>query len=350
MGLFLSLKTLTSFYIIYCSLVLLCIATLAVFVIIFGRRARRNVRDEKITSLADGFSPLDIKRIFIGKTYPRKLTRALIVHWANCGYIKVKYVNKHRVRVTKIADMPRHDSEDALFFDRGVYARECEYFKLFARKIRHKAEVDLRHPLFTKADVKSVNMSFAVREDEGVYSAKHYSLKIFSIIISIIPFALTEIWIGTDTGVYMGIIFIFTAIIGLMVLMFVNEMPILFKLIWCGMWLGVSIGATIAYASASYDPFGAADVSAILLLLGPLFIIRFIDYREKNNLDDYSDLINYRKFLLHAPTDELNTADYIKALPFIYAFGIKPFVKRRFTNRICPDWYSGDKELKGALL
>ena len=52
------------------------IAVIFAFVLIFGLRAKRNVKREKITRMPDGFSPLDVKRIFIGKTYPQRLTRA----------------------------------------------------------------------------------------------------------------------------------------------------------------------------------------------------------------------------------------------------------------------------------
>ena len=342
--------TIASVYIIFAALVFGCGAALAVLVLVFGLRAKRNVKKETVTKLADGFSPLDIKRIFIGKTYPRRLTRALIVHWANRGYIDIKYVSRYTVRVTKKADMPPHDSEDAVFYDRGTYVRELELFKNFVKKIRHNATVDIRKSLFTKQEATAACNGFAVREDDGVYSAKHYTLKIISIIISVAPFALTTVWTGIDTGNFMGIMLFFMALIGLSVLKFAQDMPILFKLLWCGMWLGCSIGGFLSFAFQAYDPCGIAIIAAVLTLIGPMFIIRFIDYRERANLDDYSDLVNYRKFLLYAQRSELNKQDYYKALPFIYAFNLKPFVKHRFERRACPDWYKNDIEGKGALV
>lgn len=85
-----------------------CIFTVLVLALIFGPRALRNVKRRKITALPQGLSPLDVQRIFIGKTYPRKLTRALLVWWAQCGYIKIEQISKYKVRVRKLRGMPRH--------------------------------------------------------------------------------------------------------------------------------------------------------------------------------------------------------------------------------------------------
>lgn len=74
-------------YYVFAGLIYACILAIILLALVFGLRARRNVKHEKVTELAKGFSPLDVQRIFIGKTYPRRLTRALIVHWAQMGYI-----------------------------------------------------------------------------------------------------------------------------------------------------------------------------------------------------------------------------------------------------------------------
>ena len=74
-----------------------CILTICILALVFGLRARVYVKREKVTALPRGFSPLDVQRIFIGKTYPRRLTRALIVHWAQQGYIRVTYIKGCRV-------------------------------------------------------------------------------------------------------------------------------------------------------------------------------------------------------------------------------------------------------------
>ena len=95
-------------YYVISGLIYACIIAIILLALIFGLRAKTYVKREKITSLAKGFSPLDVQRIFLGKTYPRKLTRALIVHWAQMGYIRVKYIDKTYVRLTLVKNPPTH--------------------------------------------------------------------------------------------------------------------------------------------------------------------------------------------------------------------------------------------------
>ena len=296
------------------------IAVIFAFVLIFGLRAKRNVEHEKITRMPDGFSPLDVKRIFIGKTYPQRLTRALIAYWGERGYIKVKQLSRNTVRIIKLKGMPKHDSDDALFFDRGTYVRENALFQLLIKRTRNGKPVNLNRAIFTKDDA-SLMRNYAVREDEGVYSAKHYTLKIVTI-----------------------------ACIGLAVLMFVKEMPIVFKTIWCGGWLAGSTVAMCAGISWTHDPLGLSVTAIALLYVGPLFLVRFVDYREKNNLSDYSDLVNYRRFLLFEPAAELRSLDYYAALPLLYAFRIKRLVAHKFGEQPLPDWYVNETGKKGVLL
>ena len=329
-----------------------CVAVILILALIFGLRAKRNVKKEVVTKMPDGFSPLDVQRIFIGKTYPRRLTSALITHWAQMGYIKVKYLSKHTVRVTKIKDMPMHFDKDAVFFDRGTYVRERELFKAAMKKAAGGKPINIHAPLFKKETVTNISKEFAVREDEGVYSSTHYTLKLVTFALSILPLLLSAVLLGLLVGNYMTILLFFTALIGLIVLMFVKGMPIIFKAIWCGMWLGASVGGSLAMwiGSGVNDYLGVIYVAVILLFVGPIVLIRFVDYREKNNLSDYSDLVNYRKFLLRAAADELSGDDYYAALPFLHTFNIKWIVGRKFKGLPPPKWYTGDSENAGWLL
>lgn len=329
-----------------------CIAVICILALVYGRRARRNVKKERVTLLPQNFSPLDVKRIFIGKTFPRRMTRALITYWAQCGYISVKYISKFKVKITKLKNMPLHNEKGATFFDRGTYVRERDLFWYATKKAKDGKPFNLLRPMFTKNEIKTINNKYATREDEGVYTARHYRLKLITLALSLFPFVLAVLWLCIYTTNYVSLIFIGTAIIGLFVFMFVREMPIIFKLIWCGMWLGVSIGAVCAFYTDGdlYNPLHMQYAAVAIFFIGSLFLIRFVDYREKNNLAEYSDLINYRKYLLFTPKPELEKEDYYAVLPYLYAFGIKQLVKRKFKISRPPDWYSGDNECKGALL
>lgn len=96
-----------------------------------------------------------------------------------------------------------------------------------------------------------------------------------------------------------------------------------------------------------FDPLGLGYAAVATLFIGSFLMIRFVDFREKNNLSDYSDLMNYKKFLLFSGRDKLKDIDYYDALPFLYAFGIKPFLKYKFVKGELPEWYSGER---GSLL
>lgn len=205
-----------------------CLLVICILALFYGFRARRNVKKEKITSLSRGFSPLDIHRIFIGKTYPRRLTRALIVHWAQLGYIRVKYVGRFKVKLVCRRIPPVHNDEKAVFFDRGTYVRERDIFcTLFARS-GAEITVNLNKPLITSALAKTVNESYAAREDEGVYSAKHYKLKVLTFVLSFTPIVICSVY-HCITGAFTMIIPPFTILIGMFVLRFIKNAPFFFQ-------------------------------------------------------------------------------------------------------------------------
>ena len=78
--------------------------------------------------------------------------------------------------------------------------------------------------------------------------------------------------------------------------------------------------------------------------------MQFVDLREKINLADYSDLTNYRKFLLFSRKADLQTVDYYEALPYLYAFRIKGLVRRKFACDTLPDWFVSPSGERGSLL
>lgn len=339
-------------YYIFAGLIYACILAILLLALIFGLRARRCVKHEEVTALARGFSPMDVQRIFIGKTYPRRLTRALIVHWAQMGYIRVKHIDKTHVRLIRVKRLPKHDDEKAIFFDRGTYVRERTLFNsLF---FKQEVVVNINRPMFKKNKVKSVNASYAVREDEGVYSAKHYTLKVITFALSILPFALAGIYLcfaPQDNGLGIeGLICPFMMFLGMFAFRFIHEMPFAFRLVWSAGWVFPSVGLLIAAYLMVDDPLGICYAAIAILFIGSFLLIRFVDYREKNNLADYSNLVNYRKYFLLSKKKDLLKEDYYAALPFLYAFNIKFLVKRKFNTAELPDWYLTEDGKRGWLL
>ena len=326
-----------------------CILTIIILALIYGRRARRNVKREKVTALPRGFSPLDVQRIFIGKTYPRKLTRALIVHWAQLGYIRVTQVSKHLVRLMCIKKPPTHSNEKAVFLDRGTYVRERDIFiKLFPKDGAEKT-VNINKPLISRDQANFINGSYAVREDEGVYSSKHYKLKVFTFILALLPFFMCGIYCSI-VGKYTSLFFPIMMLLGMFVFRFAREIPFWFRLVWSALWVTPSVAFMIVEFNGILDPWLLGYASVAALFIGSFILIRFVDYREKNNLSDYSDLINYKRFLIFSGREKLKNVDYYEALPYIYAFNIKFLVKRKFLINGLPEWYENLNGKRGRLL
>ncbi len=337
------------FYYITAAIVYGCIAVLVVLSLYYGRRARRNVKKERVSRLPDGFSPLDVQRIFIGKTFPRRITRALVAWWAERGYISVTRTGFFTVELKRQKPFPYHYSKNAVFFDRGTYVRERDLFaKLFGRK--GSVTVNLFLPMFRKPS-KDKNEKYATREDVGVYSAKHYRLKIIALLLSVAPFVAATLFMVIEKGHSTLLVTLGMAAIGLFVLKFMTEIPIPFRLVWCGMWLGVPVGMLIASNLPPNDPAFINIAASAAMLIGTMVLVQFVDYRERINLSDYSDIVNYRKFLLRCKAEELSEEDYRAALPFIYAFRIKPLVGGKFKQFAAPEWYTDRRgEKRGAIL
>ena len=327
-----------------------CILLICILALYYGFRARRNVKREKITALPRGFSPLDIQRIFIGKTYPRKLTRALIVHWAQLGFVRVKYVSKYRVTLTCRRPMPTHSDDKAVFFDRGTYVRERDLFNKIFKNQGSQITVNINKPLISRSDAKYISSeAYAAREDEGVYSTKHYKLKVFTYILSFLPFTACGIYMCA-AGAMQGVILPFMIIIGTFVFRFILEIPFWFRLIWSSAWTITPAVLMIVYFSDAFDPFLLGWVSVATLFIGSFFLIRFVDFREKQNLSDYSDLVNFKKFLLFSGRTRLGSVDYYEVLPYLYAFNIKFLVKRKFMREVLPEWFVSEDGKRGSLL
>ena len=134
-----------------------CILVVIILAFVYGLRARAYVKRETVTALSRGFSPLDVQRIFIGKTYPRRLTRALIVHWAQMGYIRVEQISRYTVKLVCLKRPPVHNDEEAVFFDRGTYVRERDLFNAIFKRQGDQVTVNVNRPLVSLQTVKSIN-------------------------------------------------------------------------------------------------------------------------------------------------------------------------------------------------
>ncbi len=334
------------FYVIAAAISYGCILTVLVFDIVFGLRALFHVKRELVMSLPEGFSPLDYQRIIKGKTRPDQLTRALLVWWAQKGYIRIEGLTRNTVRVWKLKEMPPHN--EATFYDRGTYVRErkifCEVFFGVALESGFK-DIHVTAPLLRRKTAEEINKSFAIGENEGVFGAGHFILKIITQILCFVPYFLAVAWASystDDSGLYIG--FSIFSVIGVLALKYVLDIPRVIRIPFFSIWGGLPyVGIVLQYLSTVNDPWCFGLAALLFYALGTFFFILFADYREKENLEEYSLLFNYRKFLFTVRKKAVAKEDYYKILPFLYTINLGFLLKPKFRSEQLPDWYSGEE-------
>ena len=336
-----------AFYVIAAILSWGCIFTVLVFDVAFGLRARFRVKRERVTALPEGFSPLDYQRVMKGKTRPERLTRALLVWWAQRGYIEIKEKTARIVTVKKIKDMPPH--EEAQFFDRGTYVREREIFN-FVFQNKKPQDINLNKPLISRKNAENINKSFSIGENEGVFGAGHFILKIVTQILCFVPYFLAIAWGAVSSED--GMIYIATSIfsvIGVVALKYFTAVPPQIRIPFFSLWGCVPYGAVMfTYFQNVRDPWYFGVSALLFYSVGTFFFLLFADYREKENLKDYSMLYNFKKHLLFINKKAVDRENYYEILPMLYAMNLAFLLKRKFRSEQLPAWYRGQKG--GTLL
>lgn len=340
-----------AFYVIAAAISWGCIATVLVFDIVFGLRGFFHVKRENITELPKGFSPLDYQRVMRAKTSPHRLTRALLVWWAQRGYLRIEGRGGSTVRVWKLKNMPPHDKAE--FYDRGTYVREKEIFDYVFSGVNLETgykDININVPLVGRKSGEAINKSFAIGENEGVFGTGHFLLKIITQALCIVPYFLAIAWASinhTDNrGLYIGLSIF--SVIGVLALKYLTPLPAGIRYPFFAIWGGVPYCALFgSYARNVYDPWYFGYAALVFYAVGTFILILFADYREKENLEDYSMLYNYRKHLFFLPKKAVDPEDYYEILPFLYTIRLAPVLKPKFRSEKLPDWYQGKK---GALL
>lgn len=338
------------FYVIAAVISWGCILTVLVFDIAFGLRARFRVKKERVTELPKGFSPLDYQRVMKGKTRPDRLTRALLVWWAQRGYIRIGELDGRTVRVWKLKNMPPHT--EAEFYDRGTYVRERKIFNHVFSDVNTSGgykDIKINAPLLSRSAAASVNKSFAIGENEGVFGAGHFILKIVTQILCFVPYFLAVAWgaYSTDGGaMYIGLSIF--SVIGVLALKYFTMVPAVIRYPFFAVWGGAPYVALMTqYFREVNDPWYFGVAALLFYSLGTFIFILFADYREKENLKEYSDLYNFKKYLLFTPKKAVAREEYYEILPMLYAMNL--FVlKGKFRSGQLPEWYKG--ETRGKLL
>lgn len=340
-----------AFYVIAAAISFGCILTVLIFDLAFGLRALYRVKREKVYTLPKGFSPLDYQRIVKGKTRPHRLTRALLTWWAQRGYIKIGGIGHNTVRVWKLKNMPAHD-DGAEFFDRGTYVREREIFNHVFSDVALNGgfkDFNLNAPLVSKNNGDRINKAFAIGENEGVFGKGHFILKIVTQVLCIVPYFLAVAWgaYSTENGaLYVGLSIF--SVIGVLALKYFTAVPSAIRYPFFAIWGGVPYVAICAqYFREVEDPWFFGLAALLFYSLGTFVFILFADYREKENLKDYSLLFNFRNYLFFCRRKAVDKNDYYEILPFLHTVALAPLLKGKFRSEALPAWFAGDR---GTLL
>lgn len=340
-----------AFYVIAAAISWGCIGTVLIFDIVFGLRGFFHVKREHITELPKGFSPLDYQRVMRAKTSPHRLTRALLVWWAQKGYIRIEGLTGATVRVWKLKNMPPH--EKAEFYDRGTYVREKEIFDYVFSGVNLNTgfkDINLNRALVGRKSGEAINKSFSIGENEGVFGTGHFLLKIVTQVLCIVPYFLAIAWASMNDkgsqGLYIGLSIF--SVIGVLALKYLTVLPAGIRYPFFAIWGGAPYAALFtSFAQNVNDPWYFGYAALIFYAVGTFILILFADYREKENLADYSMLYNYRKRLFFLPKKVAVQEDYYNVLPFLYTIRLAFILKPKFRSEKLPDWYKGNK---GALL
>ncbi len=339
-----------AFYVIAAAISWGCIGIVLIFDFVFGFRALFHVKREMITELPKGFSPLDYQRVMRGKTSPHRLTRALLVWWAQKGYIRIEGGTGSTVRVWKLKNMPPHNKAE--FYDRGTYVRECKIFNHVFSDVRLNTgfkDLSLNRPLVSRKSAAAINKSFSIGENEGVFGAGHFILKIVTQALCFVPYFLAVAWGTIDSsseGLYIGLSIF--SVIGVMALKYCTPIPAAIRYPFFSIWGGAPYFAIVTqYIREVNDPWYFGTAALVFYAVGTFILILFADYREKENLKEYSMLFNYRNYLFFLPKKAAMKESYYDILPFLYTIRLASVLKPKFRSEILPEWYQGKK---GALL
>ncbi len=335
------------FYVIAAAISYGCIATVLVFDVVFGFRALFHVKKDWIVSLPKGFSPLDYQRVIKGKTRPERLTRALLLWWAQNGYIRIAELNRTTVRVWKIKNMPAHDKAE--FYDRGTYVREREIFNHIFSGVKLNTgfkDVSLYRSLISRKSAEAINKSFSIGENEGVFGAGHFILKIVTQILCFVPYFLAIAWgeINSGGGMFVGLSIF--SVIGVLALKYMVVVPPVIRYPFFTIWGGAPYAALFTfYIQNVNDPWYFGLAALLFYAIGTFVLILFADYREKENLKEYSDLFNFRKYLFFVRKNAVPEEGRCEILPFLYTIGLAPVLMGKFRPVVLPDWYEGERRL-----
>ncbi len=303
-----------------------------------------------------GSSPVDVLIGYYGRlANPHGIFNPLMLYWAERGFITIEEDCKRGLKLTKLKDIERPDSNDG--FITATYELEKSLFEhLFSARTVFYTLASVDFSSFFGKIMKGCKEEAAKTADRKT--------KIFSILTNILPFAMlfaVTLAVGLSTGSPVAVAVLFPAVaMAFGKLTHTSDDLSKGTAIWYFMYpFLIAFGGIPFCATVYLMPWeaGVTLSAALIVALLILFVInKKIDSRKPARLQTYGRICGFKRFLLLAEVEKLealveeNPEYFYEILPYCYILGITEKLKKKFDRIIMdgPSWYLG--ELRDTLI
>lgn len=339
-------------WLILIACVLESIATIVIY-FLYGK-------DGLITKSKQVYAPADLTcaavgYIIDGHTSPEEII-ALLVQWANQGYIQISELDQRGTTITKLKEMSeeRHPYErsffNALFNDRNVvYPEQIEEY--FYQHIDQAC--------------KEVTKYYSTKENRIFYKSS-LRFQLLTLFLSILPILVGSIFTLYYYRLYQiqlallgGFLLCLPGMIGIIILYYavvvryaLSRKQYQKRLIVSGILLVImAIIYYILYTALSGNMliYHATLITTVILVWSALFM----DKRTNYGNELLGKILGFKEFIVTASKEELealvlNDPQYFyKVLPYADILGVRDIWAKKFMDIPCANatWYISNKEL-----
>lgn len=314
------------FYIL--SFVIAMMAIVGIIALIIVKKNRYNVIITPEFYPPEGFSPIDVARVYRGKIKSKDLS-SLIIYWASKGLIEMTTNSNGSVTLKKLKDYNLdQDVENNLKISKS---NEKKYFESLFEK-RENVTIDDSY-VGSSALKKAVGNLYII---PGSTSKEEKIFKLLSVLFSVLPFLLYIIWYAVTFNDYF--VFFLAVFLIISTLIFINvSTSWFFKIVWCLIFGGAPL-VILGLSRMPQDLFGLFFISTLILVFGAIVQKFILKFYTKKEIRDRGKVLGFKKFLLLAERDKLealiedNPTYYYDILPFCYVFGITKKMEEKFAS------------------
>ncbi len=304
-----------------------------------------------------GYSPIDVLQKYYGKRADaHDLFNPIMLYWAECGYITIEEDCKRGLKLTRIKNpefSKKRDYGDAVELDNFKLEREL-FDELFGPN-------DVFYTLAAPSSYDGVYDTFMRGATNGAKSVSSpernpvsKKLHIATCVAAEAVLILITALVAANTGSFIMAAMLFP-IIGTVACKFAvpaisaeNRMFKPFMILFFAVWSGapcIAVLANVPADAAIVLAYAVATAFLTMTVLSPR-----IDIRAESDLEIYGRIDSFKRFLVEAELDKLETLveddpDYFyNILPYCYVLKITEKMKPKF-DRIDmdgPSWYLGD--------